>query len=775
AVFIHGSNWCPVGEVVKKKVWDTTTLPTALKGGFILVSIDHPDNAPKNPEYEKLKKKNSKFNCRTNIYPAVFLLDKDARLYGQINGIQHDVNSSDLAEQMLKIHEKRKQRDSYWQKAESSTGIEKAELFGKGLDAIGVGLGHKGVYKPILEQIKKADPDDKSYYARKYTFNAGTYKNEALKLAGEKEFDQAIELLDSQIVHPGNKLLTSEQIQQIHMAKFHVYKSWPDHEEMRFDVCMDIIKLDPDTNLAVGAQGYYLYHQGPVTIRHGWQPRHIKNTNTSLMLGSKADSIRRYFPQSGSYDVILQFSRGDTLTVSSITLYVDGRQVDIDNHKQDASREAPKCIYTLNIPNISPTQSVQLKISCRSKGDKGSSGRIRIEPSEHTGSITVSPAVKQELAKLKDDLASQLKAYDDKLRKLPWKERFKKNALDQTYTNMLLQHELLRICTTDDLARLLSDSKGKQFFNILSEDSQWLEMLLCSGPFNNRGKPVAPHLVIEVLSEIYNSDPSLKDNRLYKILATAVAIETGTFDDPRIGVDRYNYYVESHKQSKLHPIFDKLETWEMRFVVNTGGKDDGSLRYLRDNYILPVNRYFGICWACPYRGYNVFGDTVQGPMYYVPWQNTMPRWQMIDINGGGCGSLSHFGTICAQAHGVPATAMGEPGHCAYTVRRKRGEWVPCYSLSGKRGVKHSFYRGTWQHINLMEEIFGDRKALLQASIHSFQGQLYRSDRVSPQVTAAYDLALDAHPIHFGIWRDYINMLNTDPATNYKQWVNLTKD
>ena len=36
--------------------------------------------------------------------------------------------------------------------------------------------------------------------------------------------------------------------------------------------------------------------------------------------------------------------------------------------------------------------------------------------------------------------------------------------------------------------------------------------------------------------------------------------------------------------------------------------------------------------------------------------------------GGVCGTLSGYGSAAARAHGVMATTVGQPSHCAYVVR-----------------------------------------------------------------------------------------------------------
>ena len=102
----------------------------------------------------------------------------------------------------------------------------------------------------------------------------------------------------------------------------------------------------------------------------------------------------------------------------------------------------------------------------------------------------------------------------------------------------------------------------------------------------------------------------------------------------------------------------------MRFVVGHTW-DDKSYEWSNEHVNLPWRRYTDACWAAPYTGNNFFGDTIQGPLFYVPWRDVNTSAENTQVIGGVCGGLSYFGTMAAQAHGIPAYPVGQPGHCAY--------------------------------------------------------------------------------------------------------------
>lgn len=49
--------------------------------------------------------------------------------------------------------------------------------------------------------------------------------------------------------------------------------------------------------------------------------------------------------------------------------------------------------------------------------------------------------------------------------------------------------------------------------------------------------------------------------------------------------------------------------------------DDKSYEWSNEHVNLPWRRYTAACWAAPYTGHNFFGDTIQGPLFYVPWRD----------------------------------------------------------------------------------------------------------------------------------------------------------
>ena len=83
--------------------------------------------------------------------------------------------------------------------------------------------------------------------------------------------------------------------------------------------------------------------------------------------------------------------------------------------------------------------------------------------------------------------------------------------------------------------------------------------------------------------------------------------------------------------------------------------------------------------------------------------------------GGVCGAISFFGTGAAQAFGLPAFPVGQPGHCAFLYQRTPGRWQLANDISGwaksmhLNGAQGKTERSVWD-VALMEQAQADWKA-----------------------------------------------------------------
>ena len=178
-----------------------------------------------------------------------------------------------------------------------------------------------------------------------------------------------------------------------------------------------------------------------------------------------------------------------------------------------------------------------------------------------------------------------------------------------------------------------------------------------------------------------------------------------------------------------------------------------------------------------YRLSNCFGDSVHGPLYYKPWATAgeWPKRKYSQIVGGVCGELSKFGSAVSNAHGLPSTTAGQPGHCAYTRRLPSGRWEVDYSVTGHSQMHLCFWnKHPWQYSVSIEKTFrGDREKrhaanrLLELAVIAEERGLKSSD-----VEAYFQQACRSWPAHYGAWKAYGDWVDRTGASidTMRTWV-----
>lgn len=346
---------------------------------------------------------------------------------------------------------------------------------------------------------------------------------------------------------------------------------------------------------------------------------------------------------------------------------------------------------------------------------------------------------------------------------------FVKEADSQDYAtltgNKAFRVQVLRWKLEQACPNLAAMAKGNSsFMGAFGRDEAWMEGFLGSGPLVNGDR------ALELLATAYKHDSSIARAPLYKKLATALALEFARQDDPKKRDEeygwneknmlaRYDYYKTSHRAKLLNRQFDKLDYWDMRIIAGrwmNQQTDPKTLAWLRDNYHLPAQDYVGVCWACPYRLHNAWGESIHGRDYYIPFNGQFSGgWaQMTRDVGAVCGGLSTFGTIAALANGVPAITMGEPGHCAYAVRVSETEWKPAYSLSWKRDPHWSFFKRSWAAHILTQDTYSDAEKLKKANYLRWTAEaVAKQDKELAR--KLYREAIKAQPVNYDVWNEYL--------------------
>ena len=152
-----GSDWCTWCIRLRKEVFDEEVFKKTAPAQFVLVELDFPQDASKQPEM--LRKQNEALRDAFGIegYPSIVLADATGRPYAQ-TGYQKGGAGAYL-KHLEELRGKVKLRDAAFQRAETATGIEKAKALQEGLAEVPDDLvaAH---YKSTLRQIRSLDPED---------------------------------------------------------------------------------------------------------------------------------------------------------------------------------------------------------------------------------------------------------------------------------------------------------------------------------------------------------------------------------------------------------------------------------------------------------------------------------------------------------------------------------------------------------------------------------------------------------------------------------------
>lgn len=350
------------------------------------------------------------------------------------------------------------------------------------------------------------------------------------------------------------------------------------------------------------------------------------------------------------------------------------------------------------------------------------------------------------------------------------------NALQSTAATAEGRHPLavaeLRRVAGPAIEKMSASSDSRWFIQDLLASKERTADLMLSGPLEDPAKS------LRILAAIWKADPKGVLNRQEQTTAAAVALMFAKDKWPEDkAFNRYKFYRDSRLAGQLHPQFDTFETWEKCFVV-AGGQNGGwseaggawgddSLVWLRDNVKLTAKEYTDACWQAPYKLNNLFGDSIHGSKYYAPFTHVNHAERVRDV-GGVCGSLSHYGANAARANGLPATTMGEPGHCAYAVRVARGDWEPAYSLTWERGLHISLWGKTWTQLILQEKVLGDREAYAKAMAHVWQARALKAK--NPELAElAYAAALEVQPLNYQTWTESVDFLKDSRKPTAESW------
>lgn len=331
---------------------------------------------------------------------------------------------------------------------------------------------------------------------------------------------------------------------------------------------------------------------------------------------------------------------------------------------------------------------------------------------------------------------------------------------------LVLAWDTIHTAGADNLNTLAGKApKYAHFLNCFLVDPEWMTLYAGAGSV-----PQNTEVGLRVLADIWARDRGSSNFRKFLNLSTGIAAAWGTgpfsralqYAERRGGgpascnpVWRYFFFKQSQLDGRLQPDFMELRPWEIRFVAGNSWSDR-SIAWIQKRVNLHPDLWGGACWVAPYCGTSEFGDTIQGPLFYISSPAQMGETERTVLHGGVCGALSHVGSTAALSHGYPSYTCGQPGHCAYAYRVKRGDWRG--GFGGPHGGPHNaiFPGRAPAAVDLMEAAFKydykvDRSVRLLAA-----ARLFESAGTGSLAGAAWKTILKEMPLNFNMQVEFQN-------------------
>jgi len=254
----------------------------------------------------------------------------------------------------------------------------------------------------------------------------------------------------------------------------------------------------------------------------------------------------------------------------------------------------------------------------------------------------------------------------------------------------LVKYVVLLKATPQDLAEFAGQGKAQAALveKLLADTDLMKQMLVADGAKSKReGRGYGPAQVgpaMKIYTDIQKASQKARSGVLQR-LALAIGIEHAVPIEQRNPVaqangpetvdpvKRYLHYEKAYHDGELDPAFERLSTWNLRFVVH-GNEPDWTLawgremlRNYRPDHITTANygwRYVGI----------VGSDVKYGSGDVKYDKPELQFFQNILMNGGVCGRRAFFGRFILRAFGIPTTARPSRGHAALAHWTPKG-WV----------------------------------------------------------------------------------------------------
>lgn len=227
-VLVHGSDWNPYGEKLRKECWESDLFRGAVSDLAELARIDVMENPTQEETIDYARRSKGFPVKKMQSYPAIYLFDRQGRHYASLYGDSLPSDAAGFANAVVARLQARRERDRLWDQAKDTADVaEKTQLL---FSAYQLGVGNRDQFK---KAIKNADPNDTQGFLSRINFDGPALVRQSLKLTKDGKSAQSLSMLDA---HLENEHLQPTQRQWVLLAKVNSYRHIPGSKEKMLEI-----------------------------------------------------------------------------------------------------------------------------------------------------------------------------------------------------------------------------------------------------------------------------------------------------------------------------------------------------------------------------------------------------------------------------------------------------------------------------------------------------------------------------------------------------------
>lgn len=337
-VAVYADGWDKYSKKLMQKLLKDAGVVKALDGCAV-IEYGVPNLSTDETNKERSNKLGKLKWVGAHTYPAFLMYDKTGRHYASVLIPYADRNEEGkIAQQLTAARQALTKQNELLEKAKGEDGLAKAKTLGQSAE-------FSNINRPdnIVNQIKAVDPDDKSGYVRRYSFNGHAY---AIESADTKDWRATLADCEKKM---NDKAYTVEQRQGLYATAIGLIRRHGDLKDQKKlpRYLSEMKKLDPDSPLGRSADHAAVIWISKLSCVEGWSPGVLPKGDTPVEIEGPLP-----IKAAGTYEVKFTYTKGtEQLLIKGVRLYDGDRKIAEDMHDGSTGHKHNRNVYTLEVPS----------------------------------------------------------------------------------------------------------------------------------------------------------------------------------------------------------------------------------------------------------------------------------------------------------------------------------------------------------------------------------------------------------------------------------------